>query len=222
MSEEKKPGICNVLMYTMFPSSDAGVQHEISQIGKDLEKIHSDLSSERSIFAYDLMMYRKLKDTTTAMDTNGMTRSDAIKGIVSKMNLSRTKIKALERQVNVFSCARSKMESTHMNANMDNTIKNLKKRMVRVKAIDPDEMVRNLDDIAESGKDIDKANDTINDALVSAWDTDVDVGEEELMDYINSLDAEDIEASVEKTEEDIAFENEVNTPMIEQREAILF
>jgi hypothetical protein len=216
----KKDNICNALMYTIFPSSAAGVNYEIQKLEADLDKLSCDLTNERANFTTYMRMYRKLKDKTIAMDPNGMTRVDATKSLTAKLQTSRNRLKVLESQVAMFMDARQKVESSQLTEDMENTVMSLHKRMLRVHAIDPTHTVEKLDDIAESSKKLQQINDTVNDAMVSAFSMDMDVGEVELEEYMNSLEMEDelytgapLEDEYEGKHE---YEGDVSTPVQQQ------
>ena len=224
-------GICNVLMYTMFPSSNAGQQHELQRIDTDLTQLHTLLTAERVEFAFHMVTHRKLKDMKIPMDKNGMSRTDAKRSILKRLNRSKKMIGVYERQVAMFENMRSKMEATQLTSNMNTTVQDLKRRMVRVKAIDPEDMVRDMNEIAEYSKELDDSNNVVNDAMVSMWDTDIDLDETELEEYMKHIDEEDlalqehfdqVEDSIDLKQEERELCNEervVDEPHIQERHA---
>jgi len=210
--------ICNILMYTMFPSSNAGQQHELKRIDVDLAQIHTLLTNERVDFAFHMVTHRKLKDMKIPMDKNGMSRTDAKRSVLKRLNRSKKIIGVYEQQVAMFENMRSKMEATQLTSNMNMTVQDLKRRMVRVRAIDPEDMVRDMDDIAEYSKELDNSNNVVNDAMVSMWDTDIDLDEVELEEYMQNIDEEDlaIQGHVDRVEDGIDLKQEERELCIEE------
>lgn len=191
--EKDKDGICNVIMYTLFPSSNIGMSHELKKLENDIQKCNDQLTEERALFANNTRIYKKLKDPKIPMVDPTMTRMDAIKDVLSKLKSSRARIKVLEVKVNLFQDAHHKLEANQINIDMDGTVENLNYRLRKVKAIDSDKMVRNMDEIAEHSKELKDVNDKVNDAFISGWSADVDVTEMELEEYINSIDQDELD-----------------------------
>lgn len=215
--QDEKDGICNVLMYTLFPSSSIGIQYEIKKINMDIDKLYGDLRKEREAFAVDMRMYRKLKNTKIPMDPNGMSRKDAIKSVLLKLNHSKDRIKKIEVQIHAFTKCRNDLESSSFTTSMDQTIEGLKQRMKRVKNIDAEKMVRNLDEIADVNKDIQEVNDRVSDAMISGWEADMDVNEIELEEYMATFDEEDMELGT-GVEDEIDIAEEEKNLVIEDYE----
>jgi hypothetical protein len=190
--EVEKDGICNIIMYTLFPSSNIGMSHELKKLDSDIEKLNSQLSEERALFASNARIYKKLKDPKIQMADPSMTRSDAIKDVLGKLKSSRARIKLLEVKVNLYQESRHRLEANQLTADMDTTVEALNYRMRKVRAIDPEKMVRNMDEIAENTKELKDVHDRVNDAFVSGWSADVDVSEVELEEYLNSMDQDEL------------------------------
>lgn len=199
-AKEQKDGICSLIMYTLFPSSSIGLSHEVKLLEKDIEKLNADLAEERILFANNARIYKQLKNNKIPMADPSITRVDAIKDVLGKLKSSRTRIKLLEKKINVHQLYRDAIESSQLHADMDNTIQNINYRMRKVKSIDPERMVRNMDEIADNTKELHNAHDIVNDALISGWSVDVDVSEIELEEYLKSMDEEDL--NLEKTDND--------------------
>ena len=187
----EKDGICSVLMYTLFPSSSIGMSHELKKLDNDLDKLNTTLSEERILFANNATILKKLKNPKIPMADPTMTRKDAIKDVLGKLKSSRGRIKVLEIKINMWREARQQLESNQLTTDMDHTVEHLNYRMKKVRAIDPDKMIRNMDEIAESTKELKGIHDKVNDAYVGGWTADVDVTEEELEEYIANMDEED-------------------------------
>lgn len=185
--------ICSILMYTLFPSSNIGMSHEIKKLDKDLEKLNAKLLEERTMFASNARIYKKLKDPKIPMADPSMVRADAIKDVLSKLKSARARIKLLEVKINLYQESRQRLEANQLTADMDHTVEALNYRMRKVRAIDPDRMVRNMDEIAESTKELKDVHDRVNDAFISGWSADVDVSEIELEEYLKSMDQEDLD-----------------------------
>lgn len=206
--DTEKDGICSVLMYTLFPSSSIGMTHELKKLDNDLEKLNGTLSEERILFANNATIYKKLKNPKIPMADPTMTRKDAIKDVLSKLKSSRGRIKVLEIKINMWQEARQQLEANQLTTDMDHTVEHLNHRMKKVRAIDPDKMIRNMDEIAESNKELRGIHDRVNDAYVGGWTADVDVTEAELEDYLASMDEEDF--SLEKAPDSNNVEDELD------------
>jgi len=165
-----------------------------------------------------MVTHRKLKDMKVPMDKNGMSRTDAKRSVLKRLNRSKKIIGVYEQQVAMFENMRSKMEATQLTSNMNMTVQDLKRRMVRVRAIDPEDMVRDMDDIAEYSKELDNSNNVVNDAMVSMWDTDIDLDEVELEEYMQNIDEEDlaIQGHVDRVEDGIDLKQEERELCIEE------
>lgn len=175
--EEKKPkkdSICNVLIYTMFPTSTIGIKHEISKIDDDLEKLHTKLYDERATFEHDAVMIRKLNNKNIPMDSKGMTRTDAIKSLRSKMKITLSRIKHLEKQVAAFETARRHIETNQITKEFGRSMQQIKNHLTRVNLPNIDQSATDVDQIVEIGKEIEESNNNLDDIIVSAWNNDVD------------------------------------------------
>ena len=201
--DTEKDGICNVIMYTLFPSSSMGMVHEINKLDSDLDKLNSTLSDERILFANNATIYKKLKDPKIPMADPTMTRRDAVKDVLGKLKSSRGRIKLLEIKINMWQEARQRLEANQLTTDMDNTVEHLNYRMRKVKAIDPERMVRNMDEIAENSKELKEIHDRVNDAYVGGWTADVDVSEAELEEYLANMDEGDFELEKVDVEDEI-------------------
>lgn len=203
---EERDGICSVLMYTVFPSSSAGIQHTVKQIEDDLVVLNTSLTEDRVAFAALMRTYRKLNDRKIPMDPNGMTRTDAKRSSIKRMNALKKKIKATVAQISVFEDAKTEVESNGMHAKSSAMTRTLRQRLARVRGIDADQIVRDLDDIAESGKDLKAGNEQVQDAMVSVWETDMDVEEAELDDFLKTFDEEEMDIEENNVEDELDLE----------------
>jgi hypothetical protein len=192
-----KDGICNILMYTLFPSSSIGLSHELKKLDNDLDQLNNSLSDERILFANNAKIYKKLKDPKIPMADPSMIRKDAIKDVLSKLISSKERIKVLEIKVNMWRQARQQLESNQLTTDMDNTVEHLNYRMRKVRAIDPDKMIRNMDEITESNKELEGIHNKVNDAYVAGWTANIDVTEAELEEELAQMDEEDF--NIERT-----------------------
>lgn len=198
---EKDRSICNMLMYTLFPTSSIGMQYEIKKIGQDIDKLHEELGKEREKFAINMRMYRKLQNKSIPMDPNGMSRADAIKKVVVILNTTKENIQNQETLINTYTKAKNALESTSRNADMEQSVRALNQRIRRVKPSDAEKIVKDLDEIAEKNKDMDDVNERIHDAMISGLQIDMDMQEIELEEFMATFDEEDLEIG-HKTNED--------------------
>lgn len=216
MGDDEKDSICNSLIYTLFPSSNIGVQYEIKKINKDLDELYSKLTKAREVFATDKRMYDKLKDKKILMDPNGMSRRDAIRSVLSRLKKSKDRIESLETQIHTYEKSRDTLESSNINSNMEINIEKLRRRIERVKGVDADKIVKNIDDIAEKTKELKDTNDKINDAMVSGWEVDMETTELELEEYMKNFDDDDLEIGQQDNNEFAIEEDENDDELVIQ------
>lgn len=192
--------ICGAVLHTLFPSSDYAIRQECARIASDLHTMYSELKEVKGVFRELKFGLDKLNDRRVAMDPNGLTRQEAIKSTRAKMMSSRNKIKNLERQVQFYEKAQFTLENNRISTDADARISELAKRMNRVNATDATRTVDNLDVIAESTEALEVNNNIVNDAMVSAWNCDVDVDEAMLDEYLKSDEFDDEFDAIEEGE----------------------
>lgn len=199
--KEERDGICSLLMYTMFPSSDFAIQHEIKKMTNDLHILYTELKDEQSNFRELKVTLDKLNNKKVAMDPNGMSRPEAIKSTRARMITVKNKIEAIKRQIDFYEKSKYAMESTKMTTDAEARIGQLAKRMNRVKGINPNVTIKNMEDIAETNEQIEKITNTVNDAMVAGWSCDLDADEAMLDEYLENYEDEDNMAVEEEESE---------------------
>ena len=214
--KEDKDGICSLFMYTMFPSSDYAIQHEIKKMTADLHLLYTELKEEQSNFRELKVTLDKLNNKRVAMDPNGMSRPEAIKSTRARMITVKNKIDAIKRQIDFYEKSKYAMESTKMTTDANARIGQLAKRMNRVRSIDPDITIKNMEDIADTNEEIEKISNKVNDAMVAGWSCDLDADEAMLDEYLETYDDDDMavmdEEVVDNTDEDVFIEERVKVP----------
>lgn len=214
--KEERDGICSLFMYTMFPSSDFAIQHEIKKMTNDLHILYTELKDEQSNFRELKVTLDKLNNKKVAMDPNGMSRPEAIKSTRARMITVKNKIEAIKRQIDFYEKSKYAMESTKMTTDAEARIGQLAKRMNRVKGINPNVTIKNMEDIAETNEQIEKITNTVNDAMVAGWSCDLDADEAMLDEYLENYEDED-NMAVEEEEsesEDVFMEERTRVPAL--------
>lgn len=216
VAKNEKDSICSFFMYTVFPSSDFAIQHEIKKMSADLHALHTELKDEQSTFRELKVTLDKLNNKRVAMDPNGMSRPEAIKSTRTRMITTKTKIDAIKRQIDFYEKSKYAMESTKMTTDADARIGQLAKRMNRVKGINPNVTIKNMEDIAETNEQIEKINNTVNDAMVAGWSCDLDADEAMLDEYLENYDDDELAVDVPdetmNEEEDVFIEERNYVP----------
>lgn len=214
--KEERDGICSLFMYTMFPSSDFAIQHEIKKMTNDLHILYTELKDEQSNFRELKVTLDKLNNKKVAMDPNGMSRPEAIKSTRARMITVKNKIEAIKRQIDFYEKSKYAMESTKMTTDAEARIGQLAKRMNRVKGINPNVTIKNMEDIAETNEQIEKITNTVNDAMVAGWSCDLDADEAMLDEYLENYEDEDNMAvdEEESESEDVFMEERTRVPAL--------
>lgn len=207
MEDKERDGFCSLLMYTMFPSSDYAIQHEIKKMDRDLHVMYSELKNEQETFRELKVTLDKLGNKRIPMDPNGMSRVDAVKSTRSRMITVKNKMDAIKKQIDFYERSKYAMETTKMTTDADARIEQLANRMKRVKGIDSNRVVSNMEDIVEANEQIGKLNDTVNDTMVAGWSCDIDADEAMLDEYLQEYNAND-ELENDDLDVDVVVESE--------------
>ena len=195
MSEEdrrnRKDNICSVLLYTMFPSSDYAIQHQIKKMNTDLHDMYAELKNEHNTFRELRVTLEKLHNKRISMDPNGMSRAEAIKSTRNQMITVKNKMGVVKKQIDFYERSKSVMETTKMTTDADARIGQLANVLRRVHGIDSKRVVANMEDIVEANDQLVKINDTVNDTMVAGWNCDIDAEEAMLDEYLETCEEHD-------------------------------
>lgn len=201
------PGFCEIL----FPNSVERTQKQIEKIDEIIDKINADIQEKRKKLKEIKDSINLLNDPSNKIDSKNSSRTRMIDTYKKRMGIIMNHIKDLESQLAFFEKSKYSLENNQMSKELSEHIAKLKAEMMSVKTIDADQLVNDTEEITEVNDFIDDFNSRVR-VSINAWNTDVDVDEDEVEAYLNEMEADEKPKTYEpkRTQEDELFRKSNN------------
>lgn len=180
------PGFCEML----FPNSVERTQRQIEKIDEIIDKINADIQEKRKKLKEIKDNINLLNDPSNKLDSKNSSRSRMIETYKKRMGIIMKHIKDLESQLAFFEKSKYSLENNQMSKELSEHIAKLKAEMLSVKTIDADQLVNDTEEITEVNDFIDDFNSRVR-VSINAWNTDVDVDEDEIEAYLEEDDSKE-------------------------------